>query len=243
MGNFVNKQAKKTYNMVSPSIEQAKMNVLSVFDNLPAFAIGGIIAYLVLMRVDLAVVLAVPTGYAWLFSVNVIREYYDEFRVRRTRVVKVEHTDPYVLLVDSQVERHSQPQSMMNRLANYVPVVDDDEVEPFEEEFVDVARKIILEFTVRIYQEQLIDSHGFIDNQQIAIPWGQRSIRRFTPDIRKLIRQLIHDLSQSGGLYEFVDSKKQWRVRTDLYLTVEDAVSFVDRVPSRVFTEGVRVVQ
>lgn len=136
----------------------------------------------------------------------------------------------------AQVDKHSQLQSNLNRLANYEDDPEeeyeypDDILEDIKPSFKDEARKIILDFTGDMYTSGLLNDAGYIDNQEVVVPWGKKGRQQFEPDLRKLVCSLANDLSK---LFIYDDSKRQWRINVKEYTTIESAIEYIDTIPTR----------
>lgn len=196
----------------------------------------------------------------YFFSWLVARQYIDSNERLSEQANQLEYMRQYnewrahqmiAAKAAMQLEDHSQPQDNRNRLANYeqsptLPSRNLDREYAYPEDilvpsphgnqptaggkFKDEARSVILDFTIDLYANGLLNEDGYIDNQEVTVPWSQRGLKQFDFDLRKLIESLSSDLSE---LFVYNANKHQWQVNLKRYPTIISAIDYIDTVPTR----------
>lgn len=164
-------------------------------------------------------------------------------------------TDGAAVAIAKQVQRHSQPQSVSNRLASYVPPVDDEATDRFDDDelappsfmaeanavdanaYVDVVRETVLTMLQKLYAQKdgafvSIKPDGTLTDG-VVVPWSKRG--GMTEGQRRQALDLLDQVQRVGGwLIRYDDTLRKWKLNVALYSTFDAACDVLDKCPTRV---------
>lgn len=146
---------------------------------------------------------------------------------------------------ENQIQRHSAPQSQLNRLTSYKelpewkPSADDpypvDVISVENTQVMENAYSVLLDFVMRLYRDEgLIKANGILKKGVIA-PWTDRGVMpdgNETPAPVK--RRLLDMINQTvPALFKLNQDSKMWQLNIEDYPAVDDALSILDDVCER----------
>lgn len=190
----------------------------------------------------------------YFFSWLVARQYIDSNERLATQANQLEYMRQFnawqeqrrlEMQAENQIQRHSAPQSQLNRLTNYKDLSDwrpsDDDPYPVdvlqevEVQASENAYAVMLDFVMRLYQDDgLVKANGILKKGVIA-PWTERGVMPDGTETPAPVKRRLQDMIKqtTPPLFMLNSDNRLWQLNIESYPTVDSAMEILDGVCER----------